>query len=564
MSELAHVKDVLVKAFSSANTDLSQLGEAMKYAGPVASAAGIQFEEAAAALSMMGNAGIQGSMAGTSLRGAITRILDPTKKVRAAMAETGLEFTDAQGRLIPFVEIVRQLEDHADDAGLFMALFGQRAGPAMAALAGQGADALADLTTELEGSGGTAEQIAAVQMEGFNGAVRELKSAVEGMMIAIGESGLLEFMTDLAREATAFVREISAASPELLKWGSVVAGALIVLGPFIWMMGKAVTVFGNLVPLVSALATGIGNLSALAGGFAIFLGIFAGLALIVAGAAENWDKVAAAFERIGGGVIDTLISALQALGALLSGDFAAAGEALRGVWEGISSAFGGISDLLGALGEGMVNVLDNLIPGFKDIGFQIADAVRGAVDAMFAAGGELIAALWEGMKAKVAGMIDWVAGVGDAIIENITGNAPHPYEAQLGKRELSDDAKRWIAYFDRVGPDVALPSDRTGAAAENFNQWRDFYRRHKGMPESQGFTGAVEAVSSDAPVPGDTTVTNNAETNVTVTAPVTINQTVNGASAPEAAGSAVGSAIDGAANRAADVLGSEPAMDGGF
>src|SRR5690606_18971865 len=60
VSELSHATDVLVKSFTSANTDLRQLGEAMKYAGPVASAAGVQFEEAAAALAMMGNAGIQG------------------------------------------------------------------------------------------------------------------------------------------------------------------------------------------------------------------------------------------------------------------------------------------------------------------------------------------------------------------------------------------------------------------------------------------------------------------------------------------------------------------------
>src|SRR5690606_28233960 len=85
VSELTAATDVLVKAFTSANTDLSQLAEAMKYAGPVASAAGVDFNEAAAALSMMGNAGIQGSMAGTSLRGAISRILGPTKAMREAM-----------------------------------------------------------------------------------------------------------------------------------------------------------------------------------------------------------------------------------------------------------------------------------------------------------------------------------------------------------------------------------------------------------------------------------------------------------------------------------------------
>src|SRR5690625_5901301 len=62
VSELGHATDVLVKAFTSANTDLRGLAEAMKYAGPVASAAGVQFEEAAAAIGLMGNAGMQVSI----------------------------------------------------------------------------------------------------------------------------------------------------------------------------------------------------------------------------------------------------------------------------------------------------------------------------------------------------------------------------------------------------------------------------------------------------------------------------------------------------------------------
>ncbi|HSH40546.1 MAG TPA: phage tail tape measure protein, partial [Arenicellales bacterium] len=85
VEELSRVNDVLAKTMSSTNTDLLQLGEAMQYAGPVAAAAGVQFEEAAAAVGLMGNAGIQASMAGTSLRGAISRILNPTAAATKAM-----------------------------------------------------------------------------------------------------------------------------------------------------------------------------------------------------------------------------------------------------------------------------------------------------------------------------------------------------------------------------------------------------------------------------------------------------------------------------------------------
>ena len=130
VDDLGGAMDSLTTAFTSANTDLTQLGVAFKYAGPVAKAAGLSFNETAAALALMGNAGIQASTAGTSLRGAITRMLNPTRMVRNALAETGIALTDSSGRLLDLTEILRRLAPHADDAGLFMKIFGQRAGPA--------------------------------------------------------------------------------------------------------------------------------------------------------------------------------------------------------------------------------------------------------------------------------------------------------------------------------------------------------------------------------------------------------------------------------------------------
>ena len=72
--DVGKATDVLVTGFTSANTDFQQLGEAFTYAGPVAKAAGLGFEETSATLALLGNAGIQASMAGTTLRGAITRL----------------------------------------------------------------------------------------------------------------------------------------------------------------------------------------------------------------------------------------------------------------------------------------------------------------------------------------------------------------------------------------------------------------------------------------------------------------------------------------------------------
>jgi TP901 family phage tail tape measure protein len=169
-SEITRVNDVMAATFTSANTDMAQLGEAMKYVAPVANSAGLKFEEVSAAIGMMGNAGIQGSMAGTSLRGAITRLLEPTGAAADTLNRLGIETTDSAGNMVPLVDIVRQLEESGATTADMMTIFGQRAGPAMAALVEQGADELLEFTEALEDSGGTAQRVADTQKEGRAGA----------------------------------------------------------------------------------------------------------------------------------------------------------------------------------------------------------------------------------------------------------------------------------------------------------------------------------------------------------------------------------------------------------
>ena len=71
--------DVLALTSQSTNTNVEQMGDAMKYAAAVASAADVDFEETAAAIGLLANAGFQGESGGTALRGAMSKLLNPTK-----------------------------------------------------------------------------------------------------------------------------------------------------------------------------------------------------------------------------------------------------------------------------------------------------------------------------------------------------------------------------------------------------------------------------------------------------------------------------------------------------
>lgn len=254
VEDLGRANDVLVKMMTSANVDLNMLGESFKYVGPIAKSAGLEFEEVAAAIALMGNAGIQGSMSGTALRGAITRLLKPTGEVSDTMQKLGLNVTDASGQLLPLVDIVEQLERSGADTADMMALFGQRAGPAMAALVSQGADALRDMTQAGRDAGGIAQEIANVQMEGLRGSFLRLKSAWEGVLITISEMGALDalaFVADVLAGGFQVLGGAIESLPGPLQLAIVLfAGVAAAIGPALFITGMFMGQVANLLPLL--------------------------------------------------------------------------------------------------------------------------------------------------------------------------------------------------------------------------------------------------------------------------------------------------------------------------
>lgn len=332
-SELARVNDVLVKTFASANTDLMQLGQAMKLAGPVAAGFGVKFEETAAAIGLMGNAGFQATLAGTALRGALSKLAKPAADARKALARIGIkksDIFDSEGRIRSLTEIVAKLEAGGADAIDMMVIFGQRAGPAMQALLTQGSDALAKMTVELESAGGTAERVANAQMKGAAGAVRRLASAFEGLQLAIADSGLLEWFTAAVNKLTEWIGALSKLNPAILKWGSIIAIAAAAIAPL----------------LIGLAAIGVA-VNAMAIGMAILLSpialVVAAIAAVAAAAFlifENWEPIKQFFADLWDSILAGAKRVWDALQPILDGMATIAKFALNPIG-GISNAVAG-------------------------------------------------------------------------------------------------------------------------------------------------------------------------------------------------------------------------------
>ena len=360
--ELDGAVDVLAKAFTSANTDLSQLGDAMKFAGPVANAMGATFEQTTGALALMGNAGFQGTLAGTALRGAMVRLASPTNTAAKIIQRVGLKAFDAKGKILPFTEIVKQLEGAGLSAAESMEVFGLRAGPAMLALVEQGSGALEELITKLENSGGTAEQIAKVQMEGLHGQLIRLKSAWEGFGIAITNS-VLPILSPLIERITVMLGKFSKLSPKIQATIIIIAILAAALGPLLIFFG----LFAQGIAAVSAaigfalpiIGTIIGLLFSWIGVIAVVVA-----AVVVLGIAifKNWEKI----KLVTINTWTTISNFIKNITSVIVGFFSSAWNKTKQVtmttWNSIASFF--------------VNIWDKITGTFFSSVEKVKDAFR--------------------------------------------------------------------------------------------------------------------------------------------------------------------------------------------
>ncbi|MEK4697775.1 phage tail tape measure protein [Bacillus sp. FSL M8-0063] len=224
-----HATDVLAKTFTTANTDMNQLGMAMKYVAPVANALGWGIEDAATAIAKMSDAGIQGSQAGTSLRAALLSLANPTGQTEKAFEKLGISVVDANGSFKPLPELIghisSKMEGMTETQKTVTAaqLVGTEASAGFLALLAQGEPALQKYKTTLEESGGTAQRVAEIQQATLLGAWTQLQSASEGLAINIGQQ-LIPALTSVTLGAANLVGALGQVDPAFLVAGLAAAG----------------------------------------------------------------------------------------------------------------------------------------------------------------------------------------------------------------------------------------------------------------------------------------------------------------------------------------------------
>jgi len=237
-NEAARVADTFVVISNNANTDVRQLAEALKYSGTVAAALGQDIETTAAAIGVLGDRGVQGSMAGTQLRGTLLALASPTDAAAAGLAKLGLTLDSVNPATHNLLQIAQTLGRGIDSlanpleaAGIFSEIFGRRNAAAAIAMADAN-EKMADSIELAKASGAAHSDLAATMQNTIIGKALALKSAVEEVMLSMGDRGLggaIKGMLDLLTDATRMLGGVEGAFNDSTTGAKLLTFAIVAL-----------------------------------------------------------------------------------------------------------------------------------------------------------------------------------------------------------------------------------------------------------------------------------------------------------------------------------------------
>jgi len=361
--------DVLVAASNRANTNVAQLAEALKFAGPTASAFGISMEDAAASLAQLGNFGIQASMAGTNLRAILAALVGGSDKAEAALKRLGLTQADLSPETNTLAEIFAKLEGASLGAADALAIFGRRNAGAALILAKSSAET-ALLAEELRNAEGEAQRIADAMNDTLIGAFLAMKSAFQEAALQIGERGFggalrktVDFITGVVRVFIGMTEEGKEASKAVLRVAEAlkVAGVAAATMVTIKLAGFFIAATRAVIGFTVAMAANPFGLAAIA------------VTALVSGLFALRNKVI----NLGGEpmkILDIMIATWEHMGEVVKVVFRTIGEVVPVIMNKVGEIFSGVFRIMGEVAFGF---LDELFPGFKSVFDAIGTNVIG-------------------------------------------------------------------------------------------------------------------------------------------------------------------------------------------
>lgn len=405
--QMNRVSDVLTATFTRSNTDLRMLGETMTYAGPVAAQLGVSLESMAAMAGTMADNGIRGSMAGTSLRAGLSRLVAPVGKGQAAMSALGVSIKDANGQLRDSGEILKDVGkalrkyDQASQIRIKKDIFGEEAMVGMGAVIDASLNGRYDeLLKSNQGAEGEADKNAKVKIDNLKGDFKQLQSAWEDLGIQMQESvdsplrNLTQGLTGVVTSIGKWMQAHPQLTSMLIKAGLIIAGLTAVLGTLAVGAAAVMLPFAAMRLSLSLLTGGQGLLGA-QGAFSSFFNVikvgsgmarfalstmFGPIGLVVTALViaaltiyKYWDYISAFFS----GFFEGLMIGLAPIREAFSGAFSVVAPIFDAIWTAVKKVWEWLSELFAP-----IKASDEALKDCTDAGKTFGEVVGFAISAL--------------------------------------------------------------------------------------------------------------------------------------------------------------------------------------
>ena len=186
MKDAEKFTDIMATTVSSSNTDFNQLGNALSYSSSIASTLGISFKDLNAVLATMAEKGIKGGRAGTQLRMALTKLIDPTSQAQKVLEKYGITQLEINNLLDDPIELFKLLSPAMQDAQDATKILGVRQQDLIGIIK-DGLPVLDSMKDKISNAGGAAQRMADVQIDTLGGSLKLLNSAWEEQAILISK-----------------------------------------------------------------------------------------------------------------------------------------------------------------------------------------------------------------------------------------------------------------------------------------------------------------------------------------------------------------------------------------
>ena len=450
--ESTHVADVFAKVAANTALQNMDLADALSYVGVSAATNGLTFEETAAALGVMADAGLRSEQSGRYLNMALTKMAKPTKEARILMDELGISFFDSEGNMKTLSENVDMLREAFADLTpeqrqfALATLFGQEAGRGMNALIEEGTGKLEWLTDELINSEGAAEDMADTINSGLSGAMEKMMEAITNALATIGEvlePTLLKWAESIENLMEKFNELDPTVQESIVQILALVAAIGPLLTIFSFLISPIVKVGGALKTLIGFLISNPWVLFAAAAVAAVVLIVqnWEGIAeffsnlweTIKTSASELWESITSKFsegaaklkenweqikenaiqsneemkaklESIWEGIKTAISTAWENIKTQAQSDWNAIKSTLEGIWNNIktaaTTAFNNIKDAISKAWENVKSKSSEIWNSIKTSVETIWNNLKTSATSKFNEIKEAISKAWENVKSK--------------------------------------------------------------------------------------------------------------------------------------------------------------------